>query len=90
MVWGWSAILDPGQGRGYICRYAAPRLQQERQPCQARQPDETPLARRPASQQGRNPQGCRSPGLASAKAAAAVRFGLDEIQRGRIMVQELG
>ena len=24
------------------------------------------------------------------EAAAAVRFGLDEIQRGRIMVQELG
>ena len=28
--------------------------------------------------------------VASAKAAAAVQFGLDEIQRNRIMVQELG
>ena len=31
-----------------------------------------------------------APDVASAKAAAAVQFGLDEIQRGRIMVQELG
>jgi hypothetical protein len=28
--------------------------------------------------------------VASAKAVAAVQFDLDEIQRGRIMVQELG
>jgi hypothetical protein len=28
--------------------------------------------------------------VASAKAAAAVQFDLDEIQRNRIMVQELG
>ena len=28
--------------------------------------------------------------VASAKAAAAVQFGLDEIQRNRIIVQELG
>ena len=31
-----------------------------------------------------------APDEASAKAAAAIQFGLDEIQRGRIMVQELG
>ena len=31
-----------------------------------------------------------APDVASAKAAAAVQFDLDEIQRGRIMVQELG
>ena len=31
-----------------------------------------------------------APDVASAKAAAAVQFNLDEIQRGRIMVQELG
>ena len=31
-----------------------------------------------------------APDVASAKAAAAIQFGLDEIQRGRIMVQELG
>src|SRR6476619_8612560 len=30
-----------------------------------------------------------APDVASAKAAAAVQFGLDEIQRNRIMVQEL-
>ena len=30
-----------------------------------------------------------APDEASAKAAAAIQFGLDEIQRGRIMVQEL-
>jgi hypothetical protein len=31
-----------------------------------------------------------APDVASAKAAAAVEFDLDEIQRNRIMVQELG
>jgi hypothetical protein len=30
-----------------------------------------------------------APDVVSAKAAAAVQFGLDEIQRNRIMVQEL-
>ena len=30
-----------------------------------------------------------APDVAAAKAAAAIQFGLDEIQRGRIMVQEL-
>ena len=30
-----------------------------------------------------------APDVASAKAAAAVQLGLDEIQRNRIMVQEL-
>ena len=31
-----------------------------------------------------------APDVAAAKAAAAVQFDLDEIQRNRIMVQELG
>ena len=31
-----------------------------------------------------------APGAAAAKAAAAVQFDLDEVQRNRIMVQELG
>jgi hypothetical protein len=31
-----------------------------------------------------------APDVASAKAAAAVQFDLDEVQRNRIMVQELG
>jgi len=31
-----------------------------------------------------------APDVASAKAAAAVRFDLDEVQSNRIMVQELG
>jgi hypothetical protein len=31
-----------------------------------------------------------APDVASAKAAAAIQFDLDEIQRNRIMVQELG
>ena len=30
-----------------------------------------------------------APDVASAKAAAAAQFGLDEVQRNRIMVQEL-
>jgi hypothetical protein len=81
--------LDPAPGRGYISRYAPP-LQQERQPRQARRSDEAPLARRPFSAQGRNPRHGRGPDVASAKAAAAVQFDLDEIQRNRIMVQELG
>jgi hypothetical protein len=28
MVWGWSGILDPGQGRGISCRHATPPIQQ--------------------------------------------------------------
>ena len=31
-----------------------------------------------------------APDVASAKAAAAIQFGLDDVQRDRIMVQELG
>jgi hypothetical protein len=31
-----------------------------------------------------------APGVAAAKAAAALRFELDDVQRNRIMVQELG
>ena len=53
-------------------------------------PDETPLARGPAWQQGQNPRGRRSPPTwHPPRRPAAVRFGLDEIQRTRIMVQEL-
>ena len=50
-----------------------------------------PLARRPTSSQGRNLLGqVEASDVASAKAVAVDRFELDEIQRNRIMVQELG
>ena len=66
-----------------------PPHQQERQPRQARPPDETPLARRPVARQGEILGEVEATDVASAKAAAAVQFDLDEIQRNRIMVQEL-
>ena len=34
--------------------------------------------------------GTVAPGVAAAKAAAVVQFELDDVQRGRIIVQELG
>ena len=67
-----------------------PPHQQERQPRQARQPHKAPLARRAIAAKGEMLGTVDAPDVASAKAAAAVQFDLDEIQRNRIMVQEFG
>ena len=81
--------LDPAPGRGYICRM----------------PRRTSKKDTPKKLAGRMKRRWRvvllrakgeilgtveAPDVALAKAAAAVQFGLDEIQRNRIMVQELG
>ena len=58
------------------------------QPRQARRSDEAPLARRPAARKGEILGEVEAPDVASAKAAAAARFDLDEVQRTRIIVQE--
>ena len=84
----WEARSGAGQGL-YFCHAATPH-QQERHPCQARRPDETPLAGRATSRKGEILGEVEAPDVATAKAAAVVQFDLDEVQRGRIMVQELG
>ena len=81
MVWGWSAILDPGQGRGYsfpLCP-ADP----ERHPRQARQAGRVVLLRAKGEILG---------DVEAPDAAAANRgpVDLDEVQRTRIIVQEYG
>jgi len=52
--------------------------------------NEAPLARRPASHKGEILGQVEAPDVASAKAAAAVQFDLDEIKRKQITIQELG
>ena len=80
-VVGHVAILPDSitAGQGLYFRYAAPPHQQERQPRQARRPDETPLARRTVRHKGEILGKVEAPDVASAKAAAAIQFGLDEI-----------
>jgi hypothetical protein len=88
MVWGWSATLDSGQGRGYVS--AMPRRTSKKD-------SPAKLAKRMKRRwrvvllrsKGEILGTVEAPDVASAKAAAAVQFDLDEIQRGRIMVQEL-
>ena len=84
-----AAPLDPGQGRGYI--FAMP----------PRRPSKKDSPAKLAGRMKRRwrvvllrPKGeilgtVEAPDVASAKAAAAIQFDLDEIQRNRIMVQEL-
>ena len=66
-----------GRVEAICCRHVLP-PQQERHPRQARGPDETPLARRPAAAQGRMVGTVEFPDGAEAKAPAAVQFDLDE------------
>ena len=85
---GWRP-LDPGQGSGYI--FAMP----PRRPSKKDSPAK--LAGRMKRRwrvvllraKGEILGTVEAPDVASAKAAAAVQFDLDEIQRNRIMVQEL-
>ena len=90
MVWGWSATLDPGQGRCYISAMPPRRSSNKDTPAK--------LAKRIKRRwrvvllrnKGEILGTVEAPDVASAKAAATVQFELDEIQRNRIMVQELG
>ena len=89
MVWGWSAILDPGQGRGYISAMPSRRSSKKDSPAKLagrmKRRWRVVLLRHKGEILGT----VEAPDVASAKAAAAVQFDLDEIQRNRIMVQEL-
>ena len=69
--------------------FSRPPHQQERQPQEARRSDEAPLAGRAAARQRRGSRDGRGSRRGGGKAAAAIQFDLDEIQRNRIMVQEL-
>ena len=67
---------------------APPPYLQERHPCEARQEHEPPMARSHNARQGGNSR-VEASDREEAKAVAAVQFEPDEIQRNRIMVQEL-
>jgi hypothetical protein len=81
--------LDPGQGSGYI--FAMPPRRSSKKDSPAK------LASRMKRRwrvvllraKGEILGTVEAPDVAAAKAAAAVQFDLDEIQRNRIMVQEL-
>jgi hypothetical protein len=78
----------PGRAGAIFCRYAPPH-QQERQPAKLagrmKRRWRVVLLRAKGEILGT----VEAPDVASAKAAAAVQFNLDEIQRNRIMVHEL-
>jgi hypothetical protein len=85
---GDPATLDPGQGRGYIL--AVPRRTSKKDsPAklagQMKRRWRVVLLRHKGEILGT----VEAPDVAAAKAAAAVQFDLDEIQRNRIMVQEM-
>jgi hypothetical protein len=83
------SLLDRGQGRGYI--FAMPPRRSSKKDSPAK------LASRMKRRwrvvllraKGEILGTVEAPDVASAKAAAVDRFDLDEIQRNRIMVQEL-
>src|SRR6476660_3381961 len=89
IVWGWSAILDPGQGRGYILvmpRRTSKKDSPKKLAGRMKRRWRVVLLRAKGEILGT----VEAPDVAAAKAAAAIQFDLDEIQRKRIMVQELG
>jgi hypothetical protein len=79
-----------GAGQGLWCRHAAPSLQQKDSPAKLagrmKRRWRVVLLRSKGEILGT----VEASDVASAKAAAAVQFDHDEIQRTRIMVQELG
>jgi hypothetical protein len=79
-----------GAGQRLCCRHAAPSLQQKDSPARLagrmKRRWRVVLLRSKGEILGT----VEATDVASAKAAAAVQFDLDEIQRNRIMVQELG
>ena len=83
-----SAVFGPITS--HFSRYAPPPHQQERQPRKLagrmKRRWRVVLLRSKGEILGT----VEAPDVASAKAAAAVQFDLDEVQRNRIMVQELG
>ena len=90
MVWGWSAILDPGQGRGYILAMPSRRSSKKDSPAKLagrmKRRWRVVLLRAKCEILG----DVETPDAAAAKAAAVARFDLDEVQRTRIIVQEYG
>ena len=89
MVWDGQPYSIQGRV-GAIVSPMPRRTSKKDSPRQARRSDEAPLARRPIAHRREILGTVEAPDVASAKAAAAIQFDLDEIQRGRIMVQELG
>ena len=84
-----SARLDHRQGRGYISAMPSRRSSKKDSPAKLagrmKRRWRVVLLRHKGEILGT----VEAPDVASAKAAAAVQFDLDEIQRNRIMVQEL-
>ena len=80
--------LDPGQGRGYIF---APSRRSSKKDTPAKLAGRMKRRWRVVllRSKGEILGEVEASDVASAKAAAAVQFDLDEIQRNRIMVQEL-
>ena len=78
-----------GAGQGLWCRHAAPSLQQKDSPAKLagrmKRRRRVVLLRSKGEILGQ----VEAPDAEAAKAAAAVQFDLDEVQRNRIMVQEL-
>ena len=84
------SLLDPGQGRGYI--FAMPPRRSSKKDSPAKLAGRMKRRWRVVLLRARGEilGEVEASDVASAKAAAAVQFDLDEIQRSRIMVQELG
>ena len=84
------SLLDPGQGRGYIAAMPPRRTSKKDSPAKLasriKRRWRVVLLRHKGEILGE----VEAPDVATAKAAAAVQFDLDEIQRGRIIVQQLG
>ena len=83
------SLLDPGQGRGYISAMPPRRSNKKDSPAKLagrmKRRWRVVLLRHKGEILGE----VEAADVASAKAAAAVQFNLDEVQRNRIMVQEL-
>ena len=86
---GHFARLDPPTGQGL--HFAMPPRRTSKKDSPAKLPPASSAAGASCCCGTRAKSSVRSEAadVASAKAAAAIQFGLDEIQRNRIMVQEL-
>ena len=87
MVCGWSATLDPGQDRGYISTMTRHTSKKDRPAKLAgwmKRRWRIVLLRAKGEILG----DVEAPDAAAAKMAAVARFGLDEVQHTRIIVQE--
>ena len=73
-----------------ISRHATPPPQIQRHPCQARQPDEAPLPHRADRKKGEVLGTVEAADPQAAEKVAAIQFELDEFQRRRLLVREIG